>query len=81
MLLLQSLDCCILFGLNLLNLLLPLLLHILSQQSHLVLILELDLVGDALLLLADCRCLGDVVLHKSVLIIFLTSLLFLLLNF
>ena len=81
MLLLEGLDGCVLLGLNLLNLFLPLLLHVLAQESHLILVFELDLVSDSLLLLPDSRGLRNVVLHQSILVVFLAGLLLFLLDF
>ena len=74
---LESFDCLVLLGLNLGNLLLSFLLGVLTEKCHLVLVLELDLVGDTLLLFPDGGGLGDEVLVERNLIVLLSGLLLL----
>ena len=74
-LLLESLNSLVLLGLDFGNLLLSLLLGVLTEQSHLVFVFELDFVGDTLLLFPDGGGLGDKVLVESNLVVFLSGLL------
>ena len=80
-LVLQLEDCLVLLGLNLGNFGLPLGLHVLTQASHLSLVLLLDLVRNALEFLSFGGGQGVVVLRQSVTILGLTHLLLLLLHF
>ena len=77
---LQFLDSAVLLSLNLCDLRLALCFHFLTQARHFCLVLLLNLVGDALELLALASSLGIEVLVERVLVLGLTHLLLLLLD-
>lgn len=77
---LQLFNCLVLFRFDFGNFSLALRLHVLSQSSHLGLILFLDLVGDALILLALGSGQSIEVLVKGVLVLSLANVLLLSLN-
>ena len=76
----QLLDCIVLLSFDPSDLRLPLFLHIASEQQHFVLERELDLAGDALVLLPDVGLLLVVDFGERVEVLLVTHLLFFLGN-
>jgi len=76
----QLLNCMVLLSFDPSDLCLPLFLHIVSKQQHLVLERKLDLAGDALVLLPDISLLLVVYFSERVEVLLVTHLLFFLGN-
>uniref|UniRef100_A0A7S3IZQ6 Uncharacterized protein n=1 Tax=Strombidium inclinatum TaxID=197538 RepID=A0A7S3IZQ6_9SPIT len=73
----QLTDSSVLLFLNLLDFVLPLVLHLLSEVEHLMLVLEVDLVADSLELLAELRLLLVLLLVQGVEVLVVADLLLL----
>jgi hypothetical protein len=77
----QHFDGFVFLLLDLLNLLLSLFVHVLSEQLHLILVLVLDFIGNSLVLLSDSSRLLVLFLCKSIKILSVSDVLLLVLNF
>ena len=77
----QVLNCCIFLVFDLLDHHLPLPLHFLPQEQHLMLILQLNLIGNPLILLPHLGCLLVLLAGQRIQVLSVTNFLFFLLDF